>query len=173
MWPPGKPPEKVCNIARIVSKLFTFLIFLKGVNKLQCAKNQGLMNLAQYVPASSTQLFYISTGNTMLLVKRSLIALFISLGLAGSAMAAPIEFDLSNPELLTESLYHSFIQDDLELDLSAINLSYGIQTSIGDFNFLKSEVVKTNTPAQVPEPNSIMLLALGLIGLTALRRRKH
>lgn len=109
----------------------------------------------------------------MLLVKRSLIALFISLGLAGSAMAAPIEFDLSNPELLTESLYHSFIQDDLELDLSAINLSYGIQTSIGDFNFLKSEVVKTNTPAQVPEPNSIMLLALGLIGLTALRRRKH
>ena len=114
----------------------------------------------------------------MSLVKRISFALITSLGLVGSAVAAPIDLDLANPELLTETVYNSFTQQSdsnaSDIDLSTINLSYGIQNHGNDFNFLKNEIVKTSVkPIKVPEPNAVILLALGLIGLTALRRRKH
>lgn len=114
----------------------------------------------------------------MLPFKRFTIALITSLGLAGSAIAAPIAVDLTKPELLAETVYSTFAQtsdsEAFDIDLSSINLSYGIQNHGTDFNFLKTDIAKTSVkPIRVPEPNSILLLTLGLIGLTVLRRRKH
>jgi len=112
----------------------------------------------------------------MLFVKRFSIAFIISLGLAGSAIASPINPDLASPESLAETLYNSVTQtsgNETEIDLCSINSSYGIQSRLGDFNFLKNDIVKVNDPAKIPEPNSVVLLALGLAGLTLLRRRKH
>lgn len=113
----------------------------------------------------------------MLPVHRFLITLVASLGLVGSAIAAPIESsDLTNPDLLIDTAYNTFVlgtDDTSDIDLSVINLSYGLQDTANDFKFLKNDMVKTSGPANVPEPNAAMLLALGLICLTALRRRKH
>lgn len=114
----------------------------------------------------------------MLPFKRFTIALITSLGLAGSAVAAPITTDWASPELLTETLYSNFFDASAkqmsEIDLSSINLSYGLQDRGNAFNFLKSEIAKTSVkPIRVPEPSSVLMLTLGLIGLAVLRRRKH
>ena len=113
----------------------------------------------------------------MLHAKHLSFALIISLGSVGSAVAAPITLDLANPELLAEAARNTFAHSDnsaSDIDLSSINISYGIQNRASDFNFLKNDIVKaTVKPVKVAEPSAVMLLALGLIGLTVLRRRKH
>lgn len=113
----------------------------------------------------------------MLPFKRFTLAAIISLGSASGAIAAPIDLDLANPELLAEALQATFSTPEAkvaDIDLSKLNLSYGIQDRNNDVNFLKSEIVKNGAkPIRVPEPSSVLMLMFGLIGLAVLRRRKH
>ena len=115
----------------------------------------------------------------MLLGKRFILALIIALGWVNCAMAAPIALNLTQADVLIDSARNTFVDASAlaaagEINLEAINLSYGIHQQANNFNFLKTDTIKTEaTPIQVPEPNAIILLGLGLLGLTLLRRRKR
>ncbi len=110
-------------------------------------------------------------------IKHFTFALLVSLGLANSAMATSISsIDLSTAELASaaRATFIDSTETKADINLAAINVSYGLQQQGSEFNFLRTEATKAAIrPIKVPEPSAVMLLGLGLLGLTMLRRRKH
>jgi hypothetical protein len=52
-------------------------------------------------------------------------------------------------------------------------LNVRVKSAEGDFWFKKSRLTVTGTPRQVPEPATLSLLGVGLLGIAALRRPRR
>ena len=80
--------------------------------------------------------------------------------------------DLSLPTWLFQaSLFNAEINGDATLNESGM-LTVNIYRVVGDFYFAQSTLTAEGKDVAVPEPTTMLLLGLGLVGIAAVRRRK-
>lgn len=110
----------------------------------------------------------------MLIITRLIFTSILSLGLANCALASPIAIDAiyaNARENIAGVLDAS--QSNLpqaEINTSLVGTSNSLQNNQFNTEFVKQKGGKVS---KVAEPSSLILLGLGILGLSFLRRRKH